>query len=290
MKILSVGNGFIASHLPYQIIPEQLEINSTQIKNILNKYKPDAIINAIGFGGYKNIDDCNTNQEKTVKANLLIPTILAQECYNLNIHMVHISSGCIFNGNSPRTRTKPKDHNGTIIPAFDDPGWSEINTPNPASFYSNTKYACDLAICSLSNVSSLRIRMPISPLNHPRNFINKIKSYQQLIDIPNSITFTDDLVRLIHFIIKERRVGIFNSTNSEPLSAADVMREFQTYVPEHQFEIINLNQLNNLTLAKRSNCLLDNTKLKNAGFTFTNSYQALKSCMKTYIQNYNLKK
>ena len=54
-------------------------------------------------------------------------------------------------------------------------------------------------------------------------------------------------------------------------------------MPSHRFETITEQQLDQLTLAKRSNCLLDTSKLKQAGFVMTPTYQALSQCIKDYV-------
>jgi hypothetical protein len=68
------------------------------------------------------------------------------------------------------------------------------------------------------------------------------------------------------------------------ISAADVMREFQKYIP-HTFEVISESQLDKLTVAKRSNCIINANKLEEAGFKMTHSSEALEKTMKEYVKN-----
>jgi hypothetical protein len=63
------------------------------------------------------------------------------------------------------------------------------------------------------------------------------------------------------------------------------MQEYQKYVPEHQFEIITEGQLDQMTVAKRSNCILSGAKLRAAGFKMTDSEEALTECMAKYVKN-----
>jgi 3,5-epimerase/4-reductase len=124
--------------------------------------------------------------------------------------------------------------------------------------------------------------MPVSPRNEPRNFINKVRGYQRVIGTPNSMTFMDDLVRCIDWVIKERKIGIYHVVNPEPLSAARVMHEYQKYNPDHKFDIISEADLDKITVAKRSNCILNTQKLNDAGFFMTPSEEALINCMEKY--------
>lgn len=279
MKIITLGNGFISNHLPYEIANYRLAPNENNIESFINKYKPDVIINGIGFCGVPNIDACENLKSKTYMANVILPAMLAEQCEKHNIKVLHIGSGCIYFGQSPHLYDNYDTYNI-------DSGWKEIDFANPKSFYSKTKYACDLLLGEMSNVTTLRIRMPISNKNNPRNLINKLRNYNQVIDIPNSVTFIDDLVLCIDWMIKHDKSGIFHVVNAEPLTAAMVMQEYQKYVPEHTFEIITEDQLDKLTKAKRSNCLLDSGKLQRAGFTgMSDSKWALKKCMKEYCEN-----
>lgn len=280
MNTIVVGNGFIASHLPYKKTNDRLSIDN--IKGFIDKYKPDVIVNCIGFCGRPNIDQCESEKSKTYMSNVVLPLALANECHKYGIHLVHIGSGCIFFGESPNIMYEGATDDLAIRC---DLGWMETDFANPKSYYSKTKYACDLVLGQMDNVSTLRIRMPISTQNNPRNFINKVRGYSKVIDVPNSMTFVDDLVKVVDWCINNSKTGLYHVVNPGPLSAADVMKEFQKYVPEHKFEAINEAELDTLTKAKRSNCLLNADKLKNEGFEMTPSSQALKNCMAEYIKN-----
>lgn len=290
MNNISVwGNGFIGGHLKYEKIQERATTNANDIKAILKAYGTTTLINCIGYCGEKNIDDCETNKEKTIITNAIIPSIIATECEKLNIHLINISSGCIFDGNSPNNRIKYETWYGKNkgYPIYEDTGWTELDTSHPVSFYSETKVACDYLIGKLPNVFTMRIRMPISNKNSQRNFINKVLGYNKIIDIPNSVSFVSDIVRCVDWAIENKKTGIYNVVNDGTLSAANVVREYQKYVPDHKFDIINEEQLGQITKAKRSNCILDGGKLKNEGFEMGNSRLRLVDCMREYVENIN---
>lgn len=284
MKVFVIGNGFIADHLPYQKIDRHIPVNAQHIEDMFNINKPDVIINCIGKTGRPNIDWCENNKEETTSINTALPILLAESCAKHSIHMIQVGSGCVYFGESPNIMICTG-----VMPPYDksikvDMGWKEIDFANPKSYYSKTKYACDLAIGDMLHVTTLRIRMPLSNKDNPRNLINKLKGYSKVIDIPNSITFMDDLVRCIKWSIDGNHTGIFHVVNPQPLTAAQIMREYQKYKPEHKFEIITENQLDELALAKRSNCILSSQKLREAGFYMTPSVEALENCMAAYIK------
>ena len=292
---MSIGGGFVADHLPYERINERIN-NFDDIFYYLDYHKPDVLVNCIGKTGRPNVDWCESHKEETAFANIAVPVMLAEKCKIHDIHLIQIGSGCIYFGESSHKNMhltekygntiKPEDPN-YFYGAFElaDAGWKETDFANPQSFYSKTKYACDLALGEMDHVTTLRIRMPISSKNTPRNFINKIRGYKQVIDIPNSVTFMGDLASCIDWVARNGKTGIYHVTNPEPVTAARVMREYQKYVPEHNFEVITEEQLDKLTVAKRSNCIINSDKLKNAGFQMTPSEEALKICMAEYVKN-----
>ena len=273
-KIFCLGSGFIADHLRFDKIADRIKPDIDQINHLLKLYKPDVLINCIGKTGRPNIDWCESHQEETIEANTTIPVLVAEVCQSQKIHFINLASGCIFYGRSPNFNSDGSDA-----------GWVEDDQSNAISVYSKSKRDCDAKLSLLPNTTSLRLRMPVSEKNLPRNLINKLRGYKQIIDIPNSMTFVSDLVRCIDWVIKERPSGIFHITNPQPLSAARIMTEYQKYIPSHQFDIITEEQLDQLTTAKRSNCLLSTAKINSAGFTLTNSEEALSQCMKQYIDN-----
>lgn len=281
-NIKIIGAGFIASHLSYELIKERLEPNTNQIKSVLEKYKPDTIINCIGFCGQPNIDQCEIEKNKTIEANTTIPIILATECEKLGIKLIHISSGCIFQGTSPHKKVIKNKKIEEI-----DGGWEETDFAQPPSFYSHTKYAADLVIGNLPNTTCLRIRMPISNRNNPRNFINKIINYPKIINVPNSMTFVEDLVKCIDFFIDNDKNGIYNVVNPQPLTAVQIVLEYSKYKPQHTFSVLTEKQLNKLTIAKRSNCILSADKLLKEGFVMSPSIEMLQKTMKEFINNLN---
>jgi len=295
MNIITLGRGFVADHLPYEVNPYRIAPDDRDVATALGRGKPDVIINCIGKTGRPNVDWCETHQAETYTANVVLPLMIADWCERHNVHLINIGSGCIYFGESPNhhylqgdgTPWPDRMEGAFVIPGIKvDDGWRETDFANPKSFYSKTKYATDLVIGGMKNVTTLRIRMPISEKNAPRNLINKLRGYRQIINLPNSMTFMSDLIRCIDWAVLGNKTGIYHATNPEPLTAVQIMTEFQKYCPEHTFDILyNEQQLDAITVAKRSNSILDSSKLHAAGFQMTNSQEALQTCMAAYIKN-----
>jgi dTDP-4-dehydrorhamnose reductase len=195
--------------------------------------------------------------------------MLAQACEQLGIYMVHLSSGCIFNGDSPA-----------------EGGWTEYDIPNPVSYYGQTKVIAEKKLMDEDfSVLILRVRMPIDKEPNPRNLINKLASYPKVIDVVNSVTVIDDLLAASANLIAQRATGIFNITNPVPVGHREILGWYNKFVdPGHRFEMISLAELYGQGLAKagRSNCVLSTAKLEAAGVKLPDAPEAIKRCLTEY--------
>jgi dTDP-4-dehydrorhamnose reductase len=247
---------------------------------VIDRYRPDVIINAIGRCGSPTIDFCETHQAETAYANTQIPIALAAATQKHGIRLIHIGSGCINYGPSPNC-VNSIDVNSI------DTGWKETDFSSPLSVYSKSKYAADLILSTMPHTTILRIRMPISSANHPRNLLNKLISYNKIVEEPNSMTFLNDFVRAVDWAITNNKTGIYNVVSNMPLTHSVLLDEYKKYVPTHVYEKIDVNALNKLTAATRSNCILDNRKIVSAGFEFTPTLANVHMTIKAFVENRN---
>lgn len=250
-KVLVLGNGFIGNEI-YSSFSEEFEAfhckeflsSQSEISRALKNYKPDVVVNCVGRTGRPHIDWCETHKHETYFSNTVFPLLLANVTDLTNIHLIHISSGCLY--------TQYKENNQ---------GYKEEDPTSPGSYYAFTKLASDLVLKDLDNVSILRIRMPLLPKKNSRNYIDKIIKYKKVINEPNSMTFVPDLTKIVQRFTINPIPGLFNVTNPGVLGAADIVREYQKLVPEHEFEEISNEELNTMVIGKRSNCIIDSSKL-----------------------------
>lgn len=275
-KYLILGNGFIGNRFQeyFNNIGEESVIGQRRINSIkdiyleLATYKPEVIINCIGKTGRPNIDWCQNNKEITFKSNVTIPTLLADICEDLDIKMVHMGSGCIFEGNN------------NLI------GWSEDDKPNFfGSFYSKTKIYSEQILKTYKNVLQLRIRMPVDNRPHDRNLITKLLKYNKVIgDIPNSITYLPDLMKISKELIDRKESGIYNVTNKGTITHFQILSIYKDIVDPNfaMPEFIGLEELKNLTLAGRSNCVLSTNKLEQKGIEMRDVHEAISCCLTEY--------
>lgn len=245
------------------------------VRGAILESSPDIVINAAGKThgwGYSNIDGCEANEEaknETYVVNTVAPAIIAACCAEKNIKLVHMASGCIFDG-------------------YKDSGWTEEDDPNPVSWYGRTKVWADSLLSKMDNVLILRIRMPINGEPTKRNFITKIASYPKVINMPNSVTVVDDLMVATEKLLEKNASGVFNVANPVPVKHEDILAWYDEIVePSHKgtYEIINVDQLHEMTITKRSNCTLSMDKLKKLGIELPPAPESIKRCLAQYAEN-----
>ena len=231
---------------------------------ITGRGKPDLIINAMGTIGKPNVDWCEDHQEETRYGNIYIPlelfSIAAEE---LNVPMIHLSTGCIFSDVERVMDTEVYSIFGTQ---------SEPNFTG--SYYSWSKARAEGLLKALHKgvkgavLDIHRIRMPFFGWKDPRNLFNKLLAYDTLVDSPNSMTCLEDYAdyvvkrssELIDFSENNKEDGALNivhAVNKGPISHKEIiafMKNNEMEVGEKKY--ITPKELNTMTKAPRSNCVL----------------------------------
>ena len=264
--VLILGAGYIGKHLlkagvaantiDYTHLIHKSKVDYTNpdiLYSYILKHNIDVVVNASGYTGRPNIDQCEANKRECWYYNVVVPNIITGTCHRAGVKFFHISSGCIFTGYGTE--------------------WSETDTPNfglydPSSFYSKTKHAAETLITSLpgDNVV-LRIRMPFSADKTERNFICKLLKYDKLISYDNSMTCVEDFCSLVVDMI-DRGIasGVYNVVHDSPMCASSIVAMLPKHIhAAHDFKFVNIDQIP--ITAPRSNCVISNKKLKSHGFT-----------------------
>ncbi len=91
-------------------------LNPDEVRNVIEKYQPDAIIHTAAM---TNVDTCEDEKELAYQLNVTAVETLLALCEEFNIQLVHLSTDFIFDGaNGP---------------------YDELAAPNPLSYYGETK-------------------------------------------------------------------------------------------------------------------------------------------------------
>ena len=270
MKYLIFGNGYLGNKFK-GLLGSEAEISSADIGNIeeirtvLKEKNPQVIINCAGKTGRPNIDWCEDNKEETMYSNVIGPLVLAKVCLEHNIFMVHIGSGCIYQGNNEGKGFTEKD-----IP----------DLKNIPSFYSLTKFMSEYMLKEFP-VLQCRLRMPVDSEKNPRNFITKITNYEKVINEENSITVIDDLVKTTVELIKRKKTGIYNVTNPSSITHKEILEKYKELVDKN-FEYVIIDTKDLKTKAGRSNCVLNTDKLKKEGIELLDIHKSIEKILLNY--------
>jgi UDP-glucose 4,6-dehydratase len=106
--------------------------------------------------------------------------------------------------------------------------------------------------------------------------------YPKILNAENSISHRGDFVKAcIETMTKKVPYGIYNVTNTGHITTEQLVAKLKnTIAKDQKFELINEDELYaNYAKTPRSNCLLDNSKLLNAGIKMRTVDQALDSCL-----------
>jgi dTDP-4-dehydrorhamnose reductase len=241
-------------------------------KNVANN-SIEYIINAAGVTGKPNVDACETNKEETFYGNVIWPQILTDWCILRNIPLLHISSGCIYQG---------RKENGM--------GFNETDTPNftfsqnNCSFYSGTKALAEKVVSQWEKHYICRLRIPFEEYNNSRNYLTKLLTYEKLLIAENSISNKQEFVSIcIQLLINKKPYGKYNIVNSGTVTTEKIVEKLKIIDKNKIYKLVDEKEFY-LKYAKtpRSNCILDNNKLLSTGISIRSVDDALDYCINNW--------
>lgn len=208
------------------------------------------VINCAGFIGKPNVDACELAKSDCIEGNVLLPQMLSLLSLEMSFTFVQISSGCIYGGYDKH---------------FTEEDPSNFNFQN-GSFYSGTKALAEKIIQQTNKDSYIfRLRIPFDEHASPRNYITKLLSYDKLLNLDNSLSHRADFAKYsIELIEQKVPKGIYNITNKGFIDAKGVVKLIKKYkLSDKNFKFFdNLESFSKETVAPRSNCILDTSKIE----------------------------
>jgi len=270
MKWLVFGTGKLADHLVRAFGSTAVSHKICDIgdrdscRKQIELYNPTVVINC---AAKTNLEYCEENKKVSYETNTGGVINLLHLCAEKGIKFVHISSGCLFDGNH-------------IIS-------TEESVPTPAAWYTHTKVWADQYIqhYGYDDYLILRPRQMVSAIAHPTNMLTKFAHYGVIYahSEPNSITCVEDFVRMLHHLLKVEARGVFNCCNDGVVTPLQVALGVRDYIAP-QLKVHESDYEHTLTLQpnKRVNTILANDKLKATGFKPRDATAALNWCLKAY--------
>ena len=283
MVVLLGSTGYVgktyARHLLEQgvdfVSPSRAQTDYTcpsTLRQYLERVSPSFLINAAGYTGKPNVDACEVHKTECLNGNACFPGDLRSVCKSMDLPWGHVSSGCIYTG---------RRADGDGFREEDPPNFSFRQ--NNCSWYSGTKALGEEILEGASQCYVWRLRIPFDHRNSPRNYLTKLMSYERLLDAENSISHLDDFVSATwQTWEKQTPFGIYNITNPGHVTTRKVAqwiqesgvcdKNFQFFDSEEQF-------LSEAAQTPRSNCVMDSSKLQEAGIQMTPIEQAVKNAL-----------
>ena len=219
--------------------------------------KPTHIVSLIGRThgpGYTTIDYLEQKGKllENINDNLYGPLVLAGVAKAKGLHMMYMGTGCIFEYDETHT--------------LEGNGFTEADLPNFfGSSYSTVKGFTDRLMAEEFGATALnvRIRMPISWEDGPRNFISKIIAYEKICSIPNSMTVLDDILPILADCMRDGVTGTLNAVNPGVIDHTTILRWFRDIQDQgHTWEEIdNAVLVGTCVKGARSNNMLDTSRI-----------------------------
>ncbi len=268
---------------------------NTRIENIedvtsdIDKYNPTHIVSFTGrthgsIDGkkYSTIDylEQSGKLKENIRDNLLGPLILSKICRKHRIHYTYLGTGCIFKYDENHPSEKEEN------------GFKETDFPNFfGSSYSTVKGATDQLLRIMEDTPTtlnLRIRMPITNIDNPRNFITKITTYERICSIKNSMTVLPELLPIVLNMMEKQYVGTMNLTNPGLISHNEILTMYKQYVdPNFTWKNFTIEEQRKILASDRSNNYLDTTRLESLYPNIKNIKESVEGCLKNYVKKIN---
>ncbi len=198
MKILITGAGGQLGKELSSILENSIALshnsldlkNIDNIKNILDKYSFDTIINCAAM---TNVDKCESDMDSAYYINGLSMKYIADYCRENNKYLIHVSTDYIFNGNKGN--------------------YTEDDIPYPINYYGLSKLIGDNYVNSYENSLIIRTSGVYGFKNNfPLYVINSLRKHQKVNAFDNyySPINAKVLARSILELLNNKPTGIMN--------------------------------------------------------------------------------
>ena len=188
-----------------------IDITDTKkLTNLVNKIKPDYILHTAAM---TNVDACELHQKECDLINIYVVKTLAEVCKVNNIHLIHISTDFIFDGEKGSPYT-------------------EDDEPNPISHYGLSKLKSENIILK-SNIKHTILRTILVygavDNNNRSNIVlwvkNSLENKKEITVVTDQYrmpTYAEDLAESCLLAVENNIIGIYNVSSNTLLSVYDI--------------------------------------------------------------------
>ena len=189
--------------------------NAEEVMNVVRDFNPDVIIHGAAM---THVDQCEQNKELAYQLNVVGTQNMAEAAKFIGAHLVHISTDFIFDG-----KEGPYDENGT---------------PNPLSYYGETKLEAERIVQQLEHWSILRTVLVIGMAEDlsrsnivlwAKGALEKGQSINVVDDQFRTPTLAEDLAQGALLAATQKAKGVYNISGPDFMS----IYELVGHVAEH---------------------------------------------------------
>ena len=182
--------------------------DSDKLISLIDKIQPDVIFNTAAM---TNVDQCELDHEACDRINVEMVKTLADSCKKNDIHLVHISTDFIFNGEKGYYR--------------------EDDQPDPVNYYGLSKLRSEQIVIGAGiRFTILRTILVFGITDELKNnivlwVINSIRNKQTINIVTDQLrmpTLVDNLANACIYAYENDVTGVFHISGSELLSIYDI--------------------------------------------------------------------
>jgi dTDP-4-dehydrorhamnose reductase len=180
------------------------------VKQVINKYNPDAIIHTAAM---TNVDTCEDEKEMAFKLNVEAVKTLVNICEEKGIHLVHLSTDFIFDG--------------------EDGPYAENAKPNPLSYYGETKLLAEEVIkqseCKWAILRTIIVYGVVNDMSRSnivlwaKGALEKGNPLNIVNDQWRMPTLAEDLADCCLLAVEKEAQGVYNASGKDMMSISELV-------------------------------------------------------------------
>ncbi len=190
---------------------EEFDIrDADRLDELIGKHKPHTIINTAAM---TNVDTCEVERELCQALNVGAVRILAAACEKYDIHLIHLSTDFIFDG--------------------EDGPYTEDAAPNPLSYYGLTKLEAEdflkASSCRWAVLRTIIVYGIVSDMSRSnivlwaRGALEKGEPINVVNDQWRMPTLAEDLAICCILAAKKDAVGVYNASGKDLMSIIELV-------------------------------------------------------------------
>ncbi|MBC5993035.1 SDR family oxidoreductase [Pontibacter cellulosilyticus] len=212
----SRGDNKLAEVLPTLPFRSMDVTDPQQVEQVVSEFRPTHIVHTAAM---TNVDQCETDREGAVKLNRDAVQYLVDACEKYNVHLVHVSTDFIFDG--------------------EDGPYSEEAEANPVNFYGETKLMAEEVVKQAKCKWAILRTVLVFGVAHDygrtnivlwvRDSLQSGKVIKVVNDQFRTPTLAEDLAMGCWLAVKHDAEGIYNISGSEMLTPYDMALQVADY-------------------------------------------------------------